>query len=80
MSLFKTWKFRSARPTFEACEELNVYLTAFDADSGKAQARIGDSILEVSGARADQIDTLVQIRVESFDAQSHQGKATIEAA
>ncbi|MEE4303514.1 MAG: hypothetical protein V2J19_05110 [Wenzhouxiangella sp.] len=75
MSLFKTWTFRSAHPTFEAGEELTVYLTAFDESSGRGEARIGDSIIEVSGARADQIDALVTIKVDSFDPQTHRGSA-----
>jgi hypothetical protein len=77
MSLFESWTFRSARPTFEAGEELSVYLTAFDRASGKGEARIGDSILEVSGARADQIDELVVVKVESFDEQTHRGVARV---
>lgn len=77
MSLFKTWTFRTARPTFEAGEELNVYLTAFDASSGRGEARIGDSILEVEGARPEQLDKLVTLKVASFDAQAHRGQAQV---
>lgn len=77
MSLFKTWTFRSAHPTFEAGEELTVYLTTIDADTGRAEARIGDSILEVSGARAEQLDQLVTLKVDSFDASSHRGRAQL---
>jgi hypothetical protein len=77
MSLFKTWRFRSAHPTFEVGETLNVYLTGFDPASGKGEARIGDTILEVDGASAEQVDTLVVIRVASFDTGSHRGTAAL---
>ncbi|WP_376695119.1 DUF7513 family protein [Wenzhouxiangella sp. EGI_FJ10305] len=77
MSLFKTWTFRSAHPTFEAGEEINAYLTTIDADTGRAEARIGDSILEVSGAKPEQLDQLVMLKVQSFDTQSHRGQAQI---
>ncbi len=77
MNLFKTWTFRSAHPTFEAGEELTVYLTTVDADTGRAEARIGDSIMEVSGARAEQLDQLVTLRVDSFDTANHRGSAQI---
>lgn len=77
MSLFKTWRFRSATPTFEAGETLTVYLTGFDEVSGKGEARVGDTILEVAGAAAENIDSLINIRVESFDAGSHRGTASV---
>ncbi len=77
MSLFKTWTFRSNHPTFEAGEEINAYLTTIDADTGRAEARIGDSILEVSGAKPEQLDQLVMLRVQSFDDQNHRGQAQI---
>ena len=77
MSLFKTWTFRSGRPEFHPGDRITVYLTAFDAESGRAEARIGDSVLDVSGARADQVDTLVELRVESFSADSSRGSAVV---
>lgn len=77
MSLFESWRFRSARPTFEAGEEINVYLTSIDGDTGRAEARIGDSILEVHGARVEQLDQLLTLKVDAFDASTHRGRAQI---
>lgn len=77
MSLFKSWRFRSARPSFQPGDELTVYLTAFDEQSGRGEARIGDSILEVSGARSDQVDKLVTLRVEAFEAGASKGRAVV---
>jgi hypothetical protein len=73
--LFANWRFRTAQPSFEAGQELEVYLTGFDPSSGKGQARVGDTILEVDGVRAEQVDTLVYLTVESFDEQAHRGSA-----
>lgn len=78
MSLFKFWRFRSARPSLNAGDDINVYLTAFDPESGRGQARIGDSVLEVEGASADQLDTLVQLHVESFSDEASKGSARIQ--
>ena len=77
--LFANWRFRTTHPSFEAGQQLEVYLTAFDPASGKGQARIGDTVIEVEGARAEQIDTLVHLTVDSFDEQAHRGTARIRA-
>ncbi|NBB93923.1 MAG: hypothetical protein GVY32_12240 [Gammaproteobacteria bacterium] len=73
--LFANWRFRTAYPSFEPGQELEVYLTGFDEASGKGEARIGDTILEVEGVGGGQVDSLVVIRVESFDKPSHRGAA-----
>lgn len=73
--LFANWRFRTSTPSFEPGQRIEVYLTAFDAGTGQAEARVGDSILEVSGATADQLDSLVELTVESFDRQTHRGNA-----
>ncbi|MFW5927097.1 MAG: DUF7513 family protein [Wenzhouxiangella sp.] len=75
MNLFKYWRFRSAHPTLNPGDDIEVYLTAFDPESGRGQARIGDSVLEVEGASADQIDSLVRLHVESFNAEAGKGSA-----
>lgn len=77
MSLFKTWTFRSGRPEFKPGEELTVYLTDFDAGSGQGTARIGDSVFEVTGAQAEQVDQLVTLRVESFSGDTFTGRAVV---
>lgn len=75
--LFSRWTFRSSLPVFQPGEVIHSYLTGFDPASGKAEARIGDSILEVSGARADQVETLVHLQIESFDTSAHRGQARL---
>lgn len=77
MSLFQFWHFRSARPNLDPGDEIEVYLTAFDPETGKGQARIGDSIVEVDGARVEQLDTLVKLHVESFNAEQARGSARV---
>lgn len=73
--LFANWRFRTSHPAFEPGQQIEVYLTGFDASTGRGVARIGDSILDVEGVRSDQLDTLVTITVESFDRQTHRGAA-----
>lgn len=76
--LFANWRFRTTHPTFEPGQRIEVYLTAFDEATGKGEARVGDTILEVEGARADQVDTLVELKVDTFDGQAHRGAARVE--
>lgn len=76
--LFANWRFRTSTPSFEPGQQLEVYLTGFDESAGRGQARIGDTILEVDGARADQVDSLVHVKVESFDERAHRGSARVE--
>lgn len=76
---FSTWTFRSARPEFAPGEEITVYLTEFDEATGSGRARIGDSVLEVAGASAAQLDGLVDLRVESFDPNTSRGRAIVRA-
>jgi len=73
--LFKNWQFRSSTPSFEAGQRLQAYLTAFDADADVGIARIGDSVLKVKGARAVDVDHLLDLRIEYFDDASHRGIA-----
>ena len=73
--LFANWRFRTATPAFAPGEEIRAYLTGFDAASGKGVVRIGDTVLAVAGASAAQVDTLVDLRMESFDAARATGRA-----
>lgn len=77
MSLFRNWRFRTTKPTFAPGEEIRAYLTGFDAASGEGTVRIGDSVLRVTGASAAQLDRLVALRVESFDAPKATGRARL---
>lgn len=77
MSLFRNWRFRTTKPTFAAGEEIRAYLTGFDAASGEGTVRIGDTELKVAGASATQVDQLVNMRVEHFDAASATGQARL---
>lgn len=78
--LFGNWRFRSARPAFAPGEEIRAYLTGFDAATGTGTVRVGDTILVVEGASVAQVDTLVDLRVESFDAAQGTGRARLLAA
>ncbi|MDT8409431.1 MAG: hypothetical protein RQ741_07510 [Wenzhouxiangellaceae bacterium] len=73
--LFTNWRFRSTRPTLGQGQVIEVYLTGFDPDSGKGQVRIGDSLLEVDGMSPDQVDQLVRLEVQGFDADTATGTA-----
>lgn len=77
--LFANWRFRSNKPAFAPGDELRAYLTGFDPASGEGRARIGDTILLVEGAAASQLDTLVDLRVTSFDPALATGQARVQA-
>lgn len=76
--LFRNWRFRTATPAFAPGETLRAYLTGFDEATGKGTVRIGDTVLTVSGAQAGERDTLVDLRVDSFDAARSAGRATVQ--
>ncbi|NGP53288.1 hypothetical protein [Thioalkalivibrio sp. XN8] len=75
--LFGNWRFRSTRPAFAPGEEIRAYLTGFDPATGVGTVRIGDTVLQVKGAAAGQVDQLVDLRVESFDAGRAVGEAVL---
>ncbi len=72
------WTFRTNKPEFDSGEEIDVYLTKYE--NGTARARVGDTILNVEGAPRDALDTRVRLRVEEFDANDHEGRATFVKA
>jgi hypothetical protein len=76
--LFANWRFRTDTPTFRPGEPIRAYLTGFDPASGEGTARIGDTVLTVAGVSAAQLDQLVELRVESFDAEHATGRATLQ--
>jgi hypothetical protein len=76
--LFANWRFRTDTPAFRPGEQIRAYLTGFDPASSEGTARIGDTVLTVAGASAAQLDQLVELRVESFDAEHATGRATLQ--
>jgi hypothetical protein len=78
VSLFENWRFRSSTPAFAPGENIRAYLTGFDPATGEGMVRIVDTVLTVTGASAAQLDQLVDLRVESFDAQQATGRATLQ--
>jgi hypothetical protein len=77
--LFSNWRFRASTPAFVPGEEVRAYLTGFDEASGEGTSRVGDTILAVDGATAAQVDQLVELQIESFDAQRGTGRAVLRS-
>lgn len=77
IKLFGNWRFRSNTPAFAPGEEIRAYLTDFDPGTGEGIVRIGDTVLTVEGATASQVDQLVDLRVQSFDATRAAGRAAL---
>lgn len=75
--LFANWRFRTTTPAFAPGEEIRAYLTGYDTTTGEGTVRIGDTVLAVRGAEPSQVDTLVDLRVESFDAARALGRAVL---
>ncbi|RRJ27888.1 DUF7513 family protein [Halocatena pleomorpha] len=79
MSLFdkylKGWRFRTNRPSFESGEELQLFVTDIEDDT--LIARVGDSFIHISDGVPALVGTRVRVRVDSFDADSHVGNATL---
>lgn len=77
---FRNWRFRSNTPAFAPGEEIRAYLTDFDPATGEGRARIGDTVLAVDGVSAEQVDQLVDLKIESFDAAKAAGRAVLREA
>jgi len=69
----KGWSFRTNRPSFEAGDEISVFVTGVEA--GTPIARIGDTKLRLPDAPENLVDKRVLLRVTTFDEDSHVGEA-----
>lgn len=68
------WTFRTARPDYEPGEEIEVMVTSMQGD--RAKARIGDSVLRITGAPEDALNTRVLVEVDEWDSEDHIGEGT----
>ena len=67
--------FRSNRPSFDAGEVVELFVTG--REDGAQIARVGDSKLRLDGdAPDDLLDKRVRLRVKRFDDSEHVGEAT----
>jgi hypothetical protein len=71
------WSFRTARPTFDVDEEIEVFLTG--VRDGTVVARVGDTIIRVPDADPSDVDTRCRIRITEFDDDDATGEATLLA-
>lgn len=69
------WSFRTRTPEYAAGDELVAFVTGRDGDS--LVVRIGDSRLMVPDTNGVLVDQRVKLRVTSFDADAHQGRAEV---
>jgi hypothetical protein len=72
---FEGFGFRTNRPEFEPGQEIDVYVTGYEGDT--AIARIGDSVFRIPDAPQDVLDKRVRLRVEEFDGNDHDGRASL---
>jgi hypothetical protein len=69
----KGWSFRTNKPSFDAGDEISVFVTG--VEDGTPVARIGDSKLRVVDAPDGLVDKRVVLRVTDFDDGDHVGEA-----
>jgi hypothetical protein len=72
----KGWTFRTNKPSFDAGDDLSVFVTG--VEDGTPIARIGDSKLRIADAPADPaalVDKRVRVTVTDFDDSAHTGSA-----
>jgi len=67
------WTFRSNHPTFDAGDEVELFVTG--REDGAQIARVGDSKLRLVDASEDLLDKRVRLKVTSFDDDAHVGEA-----
>lgn len=72
---FKGLRFRTNRPSFDVGEEIRLYVTDFE--DGSAIARVGDTILNLPDGSEDLVGSQVDIRIETFDASTSVGEASL---
>jgi len=77
MSLFQKylagWEFRSNKPSFEAGDEVELFVTG--REDGVQVAHVGDSKLRIADAPDGLLDKRVRLEVTSFDDNDHVGEA-----
>jgi hypothetical protein len=80
MSIFSKFltgvSFRTTTPTFEPGEEIEVYVTELDEESGELVAQVGETRLHFENGEADIVGCRVLAKVESFDDTEHRGRLT----
>lgn len=68
------WTFRTTTPSFEAGDEVELFVTG--REDGVQIARVGDSKLRLDeDAPTGLLDKRVRMRVTSFDDGAHVGEA-----
>lgn len=68
------WKFRTRYPAYEPGETIEVMVTGMT--DGKANARIGDSILRIKDAPEDSENMRVLVEIDEWDDEDHIGEGT----
>lgn len=76
-SMFQGMRLRTATPEFEVDGTINVNVTGFDEERGVGIARVGDTILTIDGATAEDVDRQYSVRVTEFDTDDHTGHAEL---
>ncbi|RDI70576.1 DUF7513 family protein [Halopelagius longus] len=73
--LFAEETFRAAKPAFEVGETVTAFVTGREGDA--ALVRVGDTILELSGAENVPVEGRVRLEIEEFDAASSRGRGRL---
>lgn len=70
---FAGWTFRSSEPSFEAGDEIDVFVAETNGtDAGLAY--VGDSQLIVDGAGPEAVEKRVRVRITEFDETDATGR------
>ncbi len=67
------WSFRTTTPSFEEGQEVSLFVTG--TRGGTPVARVGDTVLRLSNAPPEAVDSRVRARVTAFDETDHTGEA-----
>lgn len=74
--LFAGWTLRTSTPDYAEGETIEAYVTGRDAGGG-VRVRIGDTVLRVTDGDPALVDSLIRLRVTSFDPETHEGTAEL---
>ncbi|QSW99507.1 DUF7513 family protein [Haloterrigena alkaliphila] len=70
---FKGWTFRDSTPSFEAGDEISVFVAESNGTEGHVY--VGDTHLIVEGAGPETVEKRVRLRITEFDESESTGRA-----
>lgn len=76
-AFFDGWHFRTSLPHVEPGDTFAATVSGFDDNRQEPFVRLGDTVLHIPEGKPEHTHCLVEIRVRSFDRDTHRGTAEL---